>query len=333
MEHVDIDKAAEIAVSAKKIMLTCHRGPDGDSVGSMSALATMFRDMGKSVTLYSPDLVPRYLKWLPRTKSFIQGLKKSASFDLTIVVDCGDKKLLGKNFPDSSVTGKLLVIDHHASAVPFGDYYCCDASASSVGVLVARMAKTLGWELNKDAGLAIYLSMVADTGSFRYSNTNAEALELAAKIVGMGINPWTINERLGERGSLTRYKLLSKVLNDISLFADDACALMIVTDKMVKESKATWEDTEGFVNYARAIDGVDCGVLLSPAKQGGVRVSMRSKGKIVDAGQVCKTFGGGGHTGAAGCRLDGELEDAQKTIVNKLTEVIEQSKAEQKAQP
>src|SRR5690606_10389798 len=142
-----------------------------------------------------------------------------------------------------------------------------------------------------DAAQGLYVSIVSDTGSFRYSNTNAEVLRLAAELVEGGLDPWSISERMGERGSLSRYRLLAAALGSLELAADGLVAFMTITAEMVKAAKASWEDSEGMVNYARAIKGVDCGVLITPAKHGGVRVSMRSKGRRVDAGAVCKAFG------------------------------------------
>jgi phosphoesterase RecJ-like protein len=230
--------------------------------------------------------VPRNLKWLPHTRTFVQKLRKDARFALTVVVDCGDARLLGPDFPPLEVTGPLLVLDHHASGRPFGDLFVCDPEASSVGVLVARIAVELGWPISEAAGKGLFVSLVTDTGSFRYANTNAEAFRIAADLVDRGVvDPWTVSERLSEQGSVPRLRLLAKVLETIELALDGRVAFLSVTEEMVKASGASWEDTDGLVNYARALKGVDCGVLISPAKRGGTRVSMRSKGRFIDAGR------------------------------------------------
>ena len=323
-ERADLlSRAAQMLRDADPVLLTCHLGPDGDSIGSLVALASMLRARGRRATLYCPDLVPRTLKWLPHTRSFVQKLRKDAKYKLTIVVDCADPKLLGPNFPEKEVTGDVVVLDHHASGRPFGDLFVCDPSAASVGVMVARIARQLGWPIDTDAARGLYVSVSADTGSFRYSNTNAEAFRLAADLVEQaGINPWIVSERMFEQVALSRYRLLSKVLATLELAVDGNVAFVTVTDEMVKEAKASWEDTDGMVNYARALKGVDCGVLLSPAKRGGIRVSLRSKGHLIDAGQVCLALGGGGHPGAAGCTLEGDLASARKTIEEALAKAV-----------
>jgi phosphoesterase RecJ-like protein len=311
----ELERAAEILATADKVMVTCHLGPDGDAVGSMVAMVSLLRQRGAQVTMYNPDLVPRHLKWMPLCKGLAHRLPKSVGFAATVVMDCGDAKLLGPDFPPPEVTGKLIVIDHHASGRPFGDVFVCDPDAASVGVLVARLARLLDWPITDDAAIALYVSLVTDTGSFRYANTNAEALRLAADLVERhGVGPWAVSERLSEQGTLARYRLLAAALATLQPVLGGHVVFMTITDVMVKAAEAAWEDSEGMVNYARSIRGVECGVLITPAKRGGVRVSMRSKGHIIDAGAICLALGGGGHRGAAGCTLVGDLASARATV-------------------
>lgn len=323
-----LEQAAARIAAADKILLTCHLGPDGDSVGSMVALAALLRAQGKQATLYNPDLVPRRLKWMPLVKTFTHRLNRASRYQVTVVVDCGDRKLLGPDFPGPEVTGELIALDHHAASNPFGDLYVCDPEAASVGVLVARIARHLGWPIDPDAGVGMWVSLISDTGSFRYSNTNAEALELAAALVAGGVDPWHVSERMSERASINKYKLLSAALATLELDLDGKVAFMTISEEMVKAAGASWEDSEGTVNYTRSIKGVDCGVLITPAKQGGIRVSMRSKGHFIDAGAVAQGFGGGGHVGAAGCTLPGnDLGAARATIRDALAAALRAAKA------
>ena len=322
--HVEATtRAARRLARCNRVMLTCHLGPDGDSLGSMVALASVLTNQRTRVTLYNPDPIPRRYRWMPLARTIVRKLPDKAVFDATIVVDCGDVKLLGKRFPKSEVVGDLIVLDHHASAAPFGDYYVCDPNASCVGVIVWRMFDLLGWSLTADAAIGLYVSLVSDTGSFRYANTNAEALTLAAELVSRhGVQPWTINERLSERVPLAKYRLLAAALGTLELVCDGKIAFMKITKEMITSTGSTWEHTDGIVNYSRSIDGVECGVLLTPAKQGGVRVSLRSKGGMVDAGKVCARFGGGGHRGAAGCIMQGDLPAVRAEVERVLSDVV-----------
>jgi phosphoesterase RecJ-like protein len=320
----DLADAARVLTAAKRVLLTCHLGPDGDSAGSMSALAALLRAAGKKVALYNPDPIPKTLRWLPNLPHLAHKLAPDARFDVTVVVDCGDRKLLGERFPAPEITGPLLVLDHHAASRPFGTLYVCDPAAPCVGALVARLARACGWPLSPEAAPGIYVSLVADTGSFRYSNTTSEAFHLAAELVELhGVDPWNVAERLGEQAPLSRYRLLSAALATITLELGGKIAVMTVTEEMVRTAGASWADSEGLVNYARALEGVEAGLLLTPAREGkGVRVSLRSRGRAVDAGAVCLPLGGGGHKGAAGCRLTGDLASARTTILAALAAVL-----------
>jgi bifunctional oligoribonuclease and PAP phosphatase NrnA len=320
----DLDQAAEIISLAPRVMVTCHRGPDGDAVGSMVALAAILRARGQRVTLYASDLIPRHLKWLPFARRGVaHRLGEGARFDVTVVVDCGDPKLLGSSFPGREITGQLVALDHHARGVAFGDLYVCDPQAASTGVLIARMARARNWRLPPEAALGLYVSLASDTGSFRYSNTNAEALRLAAQLVEEGgVDPGAVSERLYEQNRPSRYRLLSAALAGLETALDGRVAFMTVTHEMLAKARASWEDTDGLPNYARAIHGVDCGVLLTPAKGGGVRVSLRSKGHFIDAAEVCAKLGGGGHRGAAGCTLPGELPAARARVEEALAAAL-----------
>jgi bifunctional oligoribonuclease and PAP phosphatase NrnA len=316
-----LDHAAEVLSGAKSVVLTCHQGPDGDSMGSMSALACLLRERGRRVTLLNPDPAPRFLRWLPHAETLARELGPEPN-DLTVVVDCGDPKLLGKDFPPPERTGPLLVLDHHATSKPYGEVYYCDPGAAAVGVLVARLADRLGWELSHEASLGIYVSLVSDTGSFRYSNTNAEAFHLAARLVAdLGIDPWSVAQSLGEEVPLARYRILAAALGGIELELGGRIAVITVTEDMLHKAGARWEHTEGIVGYARALEGVEVGVMLTPAREGGTRVSMRSKGRV-DASQVCQRFGGGGHRGAAGCTIDGAIPDARARLLDALATAL-----------
>lgn len=312
-------RAGTCLAAAERVLVTCHRGPDGDSVGSMIALAAILRAQGKHARLYNPDPIPRRLRWLPMARSVVRKLQPDQVYDATVAVDCAEARLLGDEFPGAEVTGTLVVLDHHQSGAPFGDIYVCDPAASSVGVLVARLADLRAWPLTRDAALAIYVSMASDTGTFRYANTNAEAFFLAARLLEQHrVDPWKVSERLYERSSLERYRLISRVLERIDVQLDGRVAIIVLTREVLAEAEASWDDAVNLVDYARGLHGVECGVLLSPAKAGGTRVSLRSKGFHIDAGRVCATLGGGGHRGAAGCLLDAELPVARERVLGAL---------------
>jgi phosphoesterase RecJ-like protein len=313
-----LTRACEVLGSANRILMTSHRRPDGDGTGSMAGLASLLRAQGRTAVIYSVDPIARRYKWLPLIHSTVHTIPFDDRFDCTIVVDCADVALLGDSLPPPEVRGTLITLDHHASGHPFGDIAVWDPNAAAVGVLVYRIAQAQGWPITVEAAVPLYVSLISDTGGFRHANTNAEALHVAAELVRLGVVPATVATSLDERPSPGKVRLLGSVLSTLELHCAGRVGVLSVTTAMVEGARASWEDIEGMVNWARNVDGVQVGVLLTTAKGGGVRVSMRSRSERVDVGKVCMTLGGGGHPGAGGCHLPGELTAVKDRVVRAL---------------
>jgi phosphoesterase RecJ-like protein len=186
-----------------------------------------------------------------------------------------------------------------------------DPSAAAVGVLVARLLGALGVALDVPIAEALWCSLASDTGWFRYASTDVETLEVARDCVAAGCRPWQFAERAEESWPPARLRLLSRVLDTLEIHGD--VALLALNEDMLGQAGAAPELAESFVNYARALEGVEVGVLLTEMRRG-VRVSLRSKGRV-DVGQVAAALGGGGHRAAAGCTLEGRLAEARRVLL------------------
>ena len=226
--------------------------------------------------------------------------------------------LLGDTLPPPEVRGPLITLDHHASGHPFGDIAVWDPVAAAVGVLVFRIAEHEGWPITMEAAVPMYVSLISDTGGFRHANTNAEALHVASELVRAGVVPSQVAASLEERPSPGKLRLLGSVLSTLELHCAGRVGVLSVTTDMVEGARASWEDIEGMVNWGRNVDGVQVGVLLTTAKGGGVRVSMRSRSEKIDVGKVCMTLGGGGHPGAGGCHMNDSLGSTKDKVVRAL---------------
>ena len=311
-------RACEVLSGAQRILLTSHRRPDGDGTGSMCGLASLMRAIGKTAVIYSVDQIARRYRWLPLAQTTVHTIPFDDRFDCTIVVDCADISLLGDTLPPPEVCGTLITLDHHASGHPFGDIAVWDASAAAVGVLVFRIAQHFGWKLTPEAAVPLYVSLISDTGGFRHANTNAEALHVGSELVRAGVVPSSVASSLEERPSPSKLRLLGSVLSTLELHCAGRVGSLSVTTDMVEGARASWEDIEGMVNWARNVDGVQVGVLLTTAKGGGVRVSMRSRSEKIDVGKVCMSLGGGGHPGAGGCHINADLPTTKERVVRAL---------------
>ncbi|HEU4729692.1 MAG TPA: DHH family phosphoesterase [Kofleriaceae bacterium] len=318
----ELERCCEVLRRAERVLLTSHRRPDGDGTGSMAGLASLLRARGKTAVIYSVDPIARRYKWLPLINTTVHVLPFDERFDCTIVVDCADVTLLGDTLPPPEVRGRLITLDHHASGHPFGDIAVWDPTAAAVGVLVHRVAIHEGWRITVEAAIPLYVSLISDTGGFRHANTNAEALHVGAELIRAGVVPSAIAASLEERPSPGKLRLLGAVLSTLELHCAGRAGLLTVTTDMVEGARASWEDIEGMVNWARNVEGVQVGVLLTTAKGGGVRVSMRSRSERVDVGKVCMALGGGGHPGAGGCHLPGELPAIKDRVVRALEQAF-----------
>jgi phosphoesterase RecJ-like protein len=310
-----LDRVAALLLGSQRILLTSHRRPDGDGSGSMAGLASLLRARGKRAVIYSMDPIARRYRWMPLIDTAVSELPPGEAFDCTVVVDCADITLLGNALPPPEVRGVLVTLDHHASGRPFGDLAIWDPSAAAVGVLVARIAARLGWPITAEAAVPLYVSLVSDTGGFRHANTNAEALRIASELITAGASPPNVAAGLEERPSVGKVRLLGMVLSTLELHCVGRVGLLVATSAMIDDSGASWDDVEGMVNWARNVEGVHVGVMLTTGKGGGVRVSMRSRTDRIDVGRVCMQLGGGGHPGAGGCHLDTDLDSTKRRVV------------------
>lgn len=319
-------RACDVLRDAKRILLTSHRRPDGDGTGSMCGLASLLRAIGKEAVIYSVDPIARRYKWLPLASTTVQTIGFDERFDCTVVVDCADIALLGDALPPPEVCGTLITLDHHASGHPFGDIQVWDPAAAAVGVLVFRIAEREGWDVTSEAAVPMYVSLISDTGGYRHANTNAEALHVGSELIKRGVVPSSIAASLEERPSPGKLRLLGSVLSTLELHCAGRAGVLSVTTDMVEGARASWEDIEGMVNWARNVEGVQVGVLLTTAKGGGVRVSMRSRSEKIDVGRVCMTLGGGGHPGAGGCHMHGDLATTKDKVVRALDATFNKSR-------
>src|SRR5450432_757038 len=231
------DRCCEILRTAKRVLLTSHRRPDGDGTGSMAGLASLLRARGTEAVIYSIDPIARRYRWMPLVHSTVHTIPFDDRFDCTIVVDCADMALLGDALPPPEVCGKLITLDHHASGHPFGDIAVWDPTAAAVGVLVYRIAQHEGWPLTPEAAVPLYVSVISDTGGFRHANTNAEALHVGSELVKVGVVPSTIASSLEERPSRGKLRLLGAVLSTLELHCAGRVGVLLVTTEMVEGAK------------------------------------------------------------------------------------------------
>ncbi len=319
-----LPRVVETLARARRVLCVMHQGPDGDAVGSTLGLALALEEQGKDVTLSCSTEVPENVRFLEGLGQLVHALPADARFDATIVCDAGASHRIGPGLPAADRRGVYLNLDHHLSSDDFGDVNYVDASAASVGVLVFRLLEAMKHPLSPRVATALYVSLLTDTGSFRYSSTNPEALRVAAALVEAGADPWEVASAIYEQQPVERLRLLREALGTLYLSGDGLFASLTLSRAMLGADGA--QLTDGFINFARGIRGVEVAAQLTEPEAAGEpwAVSLRSRGKV-NVASVAARFGGGGHHNAAGAQLSGTLDEVREKIAQAVREALDGS--------
>lgn len=317
----ELSKILETIRRGRSFLVTTHANPDGDALGSAIALAIGLKKLGKRAKVYNEDPVPGNLRFLPRAGSVSQKLDPSEYYDASFIVDCAEPDRVGEAFVKHPHRGQVIVIDHHRKSQRAGDLNLIQPKAASSGTVVLQVLQKLKVSLNREIALAVYTTLVTDTGNFRYSNTDASVLQLAARLVAQGVLPSSVATAVYESYPVTRLKLLGQVLPTLAISADGRYASLTLMLKMLEETGATVDLSDEFINYARSVDTVKVAIFFREKEGGGWKVSFRSKERY-DVARLAARFGGGGHARAAGCKLEGSFEEVQRKIYSAVEEVL-----------
>ncbi len=317
------DVAREIE-KAQRFLVVSHVNPEGDAVGSLLGAALALRSLGKDATAYLEDPIPAVFTFLPGADTVVHDLKGAEPFDVTIAVDCGQMDRLGNGFMEFPDPGLIINIDHHATNDRFGDINVVVDHASAAGELVYDMCVAAGVKVDPDIATNLYVAIHTDTGSFRYSSSTSDAFRKAGELVSLGASPWEVSKRVYENYPARKFKLLGLVLDTLDVFDlgtdgnPGRVAVMMVTREMFRRTNTDKDIADGFVNYARGIEGVEVGVLFRETGDDEYKVSLRAKGDV-DVSAVAENFGGGGHRNAAGFTMKGTIEEVRKTVVDAIS--------------
>ncbi|MBJ6726748.1 DHH family phosphoesterase [Geomesophilobacter sediminis] len=297
-------------------LVTTHEGPDGDAVGSSLALAHYLKSLGKDASVYICDPVPDAYAWLPMADQVL-GTLPDRDYEVCFVLDVGEFKRTGKEITSSTRIGSFVNIDHHPDCPQFGALNLIDPQACATGAIIYRLIKESGATPDYATSLCIYTAIVTDTGRFSYSNANPEAFAITGELVTQGVNTWDVTEKLFESQPKARLDLLALALADLTVSPCGEYGSLSVTLDMYEKTGGTAELTDGFVNYPRSIRGVEVAIFFRELAPREFKVGFRSKGKV-DVGAISAHFGGGGHHNAAGCKVNGTLDEVKDLVFAKL---------------
>lgn len=298
---------------SRSVLITSHEGPDGDAVGSSLGMAAFLRAIGKEVVVHLADPVPELYCFLPGAEQVRSDIPDQ-DFDLAFVLDVGELRRAGKQFGAFTRIGRTINLDHHLTCEQFGVYNLIDEQAAATGLLVWRIAKAYGFQADYATALCLYVAVLTDTGSFRYSNANREAFEAAGELMEQGgLNAWFVSEKLYESQPRKRLELLAMALPTLEFVRNGQAASLVVTLDMYAATGTNAELTDGFVNYPRSVAGVEVAIFFRQLEERKYKVGFRSKG-AVNVAALAQAFGGGGHHNAAGGTVEGTLEEVKRIV-------------------
>ncbi len=320
-------EVAALLTGGRRFLLTGPRNPDGDALGSALGLAFALESHGKEARVVMRDGWSSAYAGLPGIEriAITDSLPSDwpSAWEALVAMECPSADRTG--WPNQ-LDGRVVNLDHHPGNALWGALNLVDPPAAAVGEIVADLLDLLGWPITPPIATNLWVSLVSDTGSFRYASTTPKALGLGARLVAAGASPGAVNEFLWEAQPLAALRLEALVLSTLRLHANGRVATVELPKRFFAESGAREEETEGFVNRARGIEGVLAAALLREGEEGEVRCSLRSKGGI-DVRAVAARQGGGGHRNAAGCRVAGTIASVRPLLVADLAAAVADAEA------
>jgi phosphoesterase RecJ-like protein len=307
----------------QRFVVTSHARPDGDAIGSSMAMAYALRHLGKEVRVVSRDPAPPQLETCPGVDSIIVTDRVDDPGDAVLVMECGD---LSRPGIGGLERGYVINIDHHTGNTMYGALNWYDATAAACGEMVFDVIVALGVPLTREMATHVYVAVLTDTGGFHYSNITTRTFEICRACTEAGVDPAAIAQAVYDSNRIGRLKIFRAVLNGMRLDTTERIATLAVTTQMAADCGATYDDTEGLVNFPLSAKEVVAVVFFKENGPDDWRVSLRSKGPI-DVNAVAREFGGGGHKNASGCSVRGTFDRWAPVFEQRVTSAIDATAA------
>jgi phosphoesterase RecJ-like protein len=301
-------------------LLLAHVNPDGDALGSLCGLAHLLDIWGKKGNILVPDRIPDRFSWLESPWPLISSIPSDVD-PCVVVLDCADLDRVGHELAGKLENRYLVNIDHHTGNTHFGTLNWVDPALSSVGEMIALTARKLGIPLRNSLAEALYLAIMADTGSLSYSNTTPQTLDIVSEILTLGLDVNSFQARAQRQGRLEKLHLHGRAMQDVTLRAGGKIGIIRATQEMMEQTGAAQEDCDGLVDYVRTLRGVVVAVSLREVPDG-IKFSLRTWGEV-NVQAIAADLGGGGHPNAAGGLIDSDLAGAEEQIVKTITAYVD----------
>ena len=312
-------------LKGKRVVVIGHQRPDGDCIGSQVALCRVLRNEGVDAIGMNPDKVPRRIKFLIGDTPFFQRDELKPDGRLALFTDCADHGRAGDKvrelYPEP-----FGCFDHHLSNHGFARYNFVDTASAATAEVLTGLFLDANMPVDRTTAQALYTGIMTDTGQFRFASTSVRVFALAAELVGRGAEPALAGQELYERESFGKLKLLQSYINSLKLECGGRACIGVLRNGIFEEIGASVEDTEGLVDYARSIEGVEIGVLIEE-RPGVIKASLRAKHSGLRMDTLAAQFNGGGHAMAAGLNCQATLSEFYPKLIAALNQRLAEADA------
>ncbi len=302
----------------RRVLLTSHARPDGDSIGSQMALAYALRLIGTNVRVVNCDAAPAQFQAFPGVETIEIASCVTGEFDAVVVIECSQLNRTGI----AGLDGHFLInIDHHPANALYGALNWFDETAAACAELVYDLVVALGVPLTREIATHLYVAILTDTGAFHHSHVTARTFEICRQVAAAGVDPVEVSQQVYQNSSVGKLKLTGALLDAMRIEADGRLAILYVDDRLLRGTGCAPDDLEGLINLPLTARDVQA-VVFFKVLDGTTRVSMRSKGDV-DIRVIAAAYGGGGHRNAAGFSVDGALEAIRPIVIERVRNAIQ----------
>jgi len=306
---------------AEKIVLFTHVGPDGDALGSLTAMGQMLKAQSKQVTMVVDSPIPPRFAYLPVIEDVQAKLDSNTVFDLIITLDCGDEGRAGKPLKQLKNKPTMINIDHHVTNTNFGDINWVNAKATSAAEMLYDLFVALDIEFTPEISTSLLTGLVTDTLGFRTPNVTANTLKIGGALMDSGAELTTITRQTLNLQPMSTARLWRTGLNQMKL--EDGLMWSAISREERARAGHRGDSSSGLVNFLADVDRAAVGVVLMEMDDGEIRVGFRCQPPY-DVSGLATELGGGGHPQAAGCTMEGPLAKAEVMLVDRCKELIAQ---------
>lgn len=310
--RIDVNQCAQLLKDNDNILILTHAHPDGDTLGCGFALCRALMKLGKICAVINSDVIPKKYNYL---FDDIAPIRFKPHY--VVAVDVATPNLLGELDGQYHID---LCIDHHGTNTEYADNLLLEDTPAACEIMY-EVIKELGVEIDSRMAGCLYTGLTTDTGCFRYASTTAKTYRAAADLIELGADNGTINRVMFETKTKTYARLERMALESMEFFENERVAVITVTQDMYKKTGSNEQETEALAPLTRQVEGVEIGITIREKTDGTCKASLRTF-ETVNAAELARFFGGGGHNQAAACRFDCGVEEAKAQLVEKCGELL-----------